>query len=1809
MTYVDERIVELRFDNKQFEQETAKTMSTLDKLKEKLQFKNASSGAEQLQKAVANINVNPIIQGIGTIETKMSAMAIAGKRVIENIVDWAMSGLGKIESKLAGVVNQVVTGGKNRALNIEQAKFQLKGLGVAWESIQEDINYGVQDTAYGLDAAAKVASQLVASNVQLGDDMKHALLGISGVAAMTNSTYEDIGHIYTTVAGNGRLMGEQLLQLSGRGINAAATLAKALNVTEAEVREMVGKSEISFQMFSDAMFEAFGEHAKSANETFTGALSNTKAALSRLGADVAAQGFNSIRDILNDLIPKLKEFKKKMKPVEDAIISMIDAIGKLVQTLVNSLDIEKIVNRLTPILKGAADAITDFALAYEHVFTFRNTKHNDAAFFAEQRGLARLKETTVDVTSAMEDLYNISDEQKTLADEIWKEGKHGNGAERVKNLGKDYNMVQAYIEKMIEFGWDEAKMNSYLAEQQKAHEKAVEDTARAYKKKALVENLFDIFGNLKHVVKNIADSIKNVLTVAFSSLSDAFKDKSLMEMLVIFTKKLADLSDKFKITEERAEKLRPVFDGIFTIIKKLAKAVKFLITQVINLLKKINFQKIFKTIKKAVTAISDAVVKLYKTLKDLGIFEAVYTVLKKIGEAMKFVVTQAIEFLKAINFKKILEGLKRAFLAVRDAIVKVYEKLKELGIWEKFVSVLKTIWNFLSDFIVENLDKIVDALTMVIDKLVSGFKWVVNKLKNFDAIIEFFKRIIESIKSLTLSDALHAGFVVGLIMTVLKIMELIWRIAVIGKKAGKLVVGVTKFVGSLRKLANIYGKKAQAEIFDMFASAVVKMVGSIIAIMVALAVLEGLGFDSMKLLGIATAVVVGLLVLYGVIQILVAKFSKTNITDHAITFAALKLPLMIIGISVLLKALISAAKFFYGVLSDKELNVQAFVITMGVIVGFVAVMFLLIQSLAKSADNSVSMTGIMGVVFAISLMMYVLMKALERISKLVTKNSKATEKAFGYLAVLVLEVFGFLIAMRALAGHYGENGNSSIKGIFATLLGVTALLRFGILPLMEAVIDVYDSGDKSSNRRKGLRKFEDMAQALLLFVAVVAGVTLALSKEAKGTPIFAMAAVIGAMALLFGALALAIHALKGVDSDNLQALTVLIDSLVVIIGVLSIALALLSSMLGPSVTGAMLGLAAAIAAIGIAMLAGGAGFYIFQKGLNELIKSLPGMVDNLLLFFKKVDDNYDELVDGISTTISLMGDGFLAALGAFFENAAKFIPAFISSLMEMLVIIIDGVAIALDKYGGPLAEAAYNLAIALVKFLGTVFDLWKEMAVPLCETVGLWLAHNIKIAIIHGLRKVLEGLDDWLVGLSGLNRNIPYFSTAVNQIRSGISDLEDELDNYENVVDKAYDAAQDQIQFAWDKPKGDHYKEAEKYAAESSAWMNEALENGTKVESWSDYVMNKITSGKDEDWVGGISSWVKERMGGLKDELAKQLKGEFSNVDLTKMISFDQLKNFSAQDFMNEFGINMSQDSWNSFLGGIDENWSADSPEFENYMNDFFGQMNLYDGDWQSTGITWGTNLGTGYESTEEKNIQIAKDMQDKIVDKLYEYEPKFYVAGKYCAAGFGEGFGDKDQEEKNFRHVNELVLDMRNKLAETAEIGSPSKLFERLGAFCTMGFGNGIANLGYYAEDATEDVGENAIDTMKAVIKRLYDRAIEGLDLSPRITPVLDLSELEAGMQQANSMFNGSYAMAATAGGGFNRGLANRFSTTDQSTYDDTNVVEAINGLRAEMTTMEQALNGLGFYVDGREMAKALAKPMNNELNDISLRAGRGVR
>ena len=75
---VDSRIVEMRFDNKNFESNVAQSMSTLDKLKAKLNLSGASKGLENLDKAAKNTNMSGLATGIETVNARFSAMQVIG---------------------------------------------------------------------------------------------------------------------------------------------------------------------------------------------------------------------------------------------------------------------------------------------------------------------------------------------------------------------------------------------------------------------------------------------------------------------------------------------------------------------------------------------------------------------------------------------------------------------------------------------------------------------------------------------------------------------------------------------------------------------------------------------------------------------------------------------------------------------------------------------------------------------------------------------------------------------------------------------------------------------------------------------------------------------------------------------------------------------------------------------------------------------------------------------------------------------------------------------------------------------------------------------------------------------------------------------------------------------------------------------------------------------------------------------------------------------------------------------------------------------------------------------------------------------------------------------------------------------------------------------------------------------------------------------------------------------------------------------------------------------------------------------------
>ena len=145
MSNVDERIVEMKFENHLFEKNVNTSIGTLEKLKNALKFNGVDKNLADLDKSVNSMDFSKLAAGVDALNKRFSTMGIVGMTVIQDLTRAAENMAHKMAT---GLFNQIKTGGWARATNIDQAKFQLEGLGVAWNDIVADIEYGVNDTAY-----------------------------------------------------------------------------------------------------------------------------------------------------------------------------------------------------------------------------------------------------------------------------------------------------------------------------------------------------------------------------------------------------------------------------------------------------------------------------------------------------------------------------------------------------------------------------------------------------------------------------------------------------------------------------------------------------------------------------------------------------------------------------------------------------------------------------------------------------------------------------------------------------------------------------------------------------------------------------------------------------------------------------------------------------------------------------------------------------------------------------------------------------------------------------------------------------------------------------------------------------------------------------------------------------------------------------------------------------------------------------------------------------------------------------------------------------------------------------------------------------------------------------------------------------------------------------------------------------------------------------------------------------------------------------------------------------------------------------
>lgn len=1807
----------MEFKNDQFEKNAAKTLQTLQELKQKLNNNFSTKGAEELNRAIKSVDVSPISQGLETVQLKFNALQIAGKRVIENIVDAAMNAVHQVTSKLTGVINQIKVGGANRAQNIENAKFMLSGLGIEWKDIVDDINYGVQDTAYGLDAAAKVASQLVASNVTLGKDMQSSLRAVSGVAAMTNSTYEEIGHIFTSVAGQGKLMTMQLQQFSLRGLNVAADLAKYMNTTEAEIRDMVTKGKIDFMTFAKAMDELYGEHAKEANKTFSGALSNTKAALSRLGADIQSQKFESFRIILLEVTTQLKDFKKAIKPAEDAIIEMMAAVGNLVANFVKTANLKTIAEKLVPPIKKAAEYVRDFANAWRELREEATPVNTIAEYVQKLKGgMEETTEATDEALTSIEKLAKASDKDlKRYAENawaIWNEGKFGNGQDRINALGEDYELTQEYVDKMIELGWDEAKMNEYLNEQR---EKATKQEARQQtvnRLKTTVAKVLNIFTNLKTVLHNVTSSVVNVLKATFSGLSEAISGKGsgFLDALIFLTGKLADFTSKIAITKERAEKIRPIAKAIGDILiyigKGIYNCIKFLITLIGKASESKIIKGIFEAIGKAINAIFEGLKKIYTKMKESGAWDKFIDILKTIGTWLGERLIDGFNLLGDVA-SSIGEALGDIFSKVVGKITELRDKSKDGHGW------LSKIGDFFKEDILSGswLTKLKDTLNDIFGTGKDVFQNAYTKMS------DFMSGLVAGIKSIGVTDLDSAIHVIGQIALIFTTAKWLWSMSTLNKRISDGFKNLDKLFGALKSTVRKYGRKADTEAFESFAKSVAIIVGSFLAILFSFAYLKAKGIDYVPMAKEAGKMVLLYTVIIGVLVILktlakkaeyvtgttVSAFGKVKIPAFAATMAA---------IAYLLKTLIESFVTMYDIVNSPNYDskrVTAVTLNIGLLL--VGLMFFA-AAISKVDKTLVGLSGAGFMIISMAVLFKAVISSFKKVLKLVKDaDSKDIKQATSTINWLIIPIMAFGAAIIFLTRKFPTNSTTQanpFKGIIWMFVGLAALLRLGFVPLLKTLAELRGMGEAGIS---AIADFKNITRWLIVFIGILATVltvfsnfkyegrnvgsaALGQSKMSGGFStggnnglFYGVMSVILGIAAMFAALAYVMKNMKGVDSHSIARFKEMVEVIIIVVSLLSVIMAAVGAvdqtkgvpLALAAVAGLFIGVAAVMAAMGYAIKS-------FTESLIELVDYLPIGLKKLEEFFELIED-YDvkdnalgghsrggnsirsKLIKGIADTASLLKEGFWAALIGWTEPNKDGIAQVVENLFTSAIIALNSLADTFSKQGPELIDAADRLAIAFGKFMLLVLAKIKERTKGMKQSVGEAAARAF----------LPESLADEVFGVK----------------------TEGEINNLVDSTVETWEEA--------DKELKDRLSKAVKSYGPQPFSLNdgsEALpalfttETENQVNDIIDKTLDKVAK---SDTVKNFKNQLMQKV--LSGQFTpSQIQNVFTSGDLSKLNL-----NIDTDKLLQEAGIDdISNIDVNSLLGLDNINFDLESSEgiegFQEYLDSIGAEFEIA-----------GEDNANAYTEALQERMEFVTDITDEAgdaaVDRLKKFDSKFYDAGKFCAQGFADGLLDKYAVQRVKQNSYELV-DISEKAIQTrADEHSPSKVFMKLGQFITVGFANGIIDAVTTASGAANEVGEATILSMRETIKRASFEAVEGID-NPRITPILDLSNVAEGVGEMRGLFDTApaYKLAMATSGEARAATRTRIAAIYQngSNYDDTNAIGAINSLNSEVATLKDAINGMQVVIDGKALVGQIATPMDKALGKMAIAGRRGI-
>lgn len=193
-TSIEQRIVEMKFDNAAFAKGVDSTIQDLDRLDKATQFEGGKNGIKQLQVAADQVNFKSVLSGIEGIQDSLNRMQSFGYQVFQNLqnraIDWGVNMVKSLS------VDQIAGGFNEYELKMDSLRTIMNSSGESLDTVKEklnELNTYSDMTIYSFSDMTSSIGKFTNSGVKL-DAAVSAIQGISNQAALAGANAENASH-------------------------------------------------------------------------------------------------------------------------------------------------------------------------------------------------------------------------------------------------------------------------------------------------------------------------------------------------------------------------------------------------------------------------------------------------------------------------------------------------------------------------------------------------------------------------------------------------------------------------------------------------------------------------------------------------------------------------------------------------------------------------------------------------------------------------------------------------------------------------------------------------------------------------------------------------------------------------------------------------------------------------------------------------------------------------------------------------------------------------------------------------------------------------------------------------------------------------------------------------------------------------------------------------------------------------------------------------------------------------------------------------------------------------------------------------------------------------------------------------------------------------------------------------------------------------------------------------------------------------------------------------------------------------------